>query len=104
MCVPVVAARRFFPDYRATLPAEDMALLGDPDHRRVSVLLIATSTSDGHWTANLRAPLVIETQSMTGIQSIAKESLSVSVPLVMGGTIATDRTRNAPAAPIRRAA
>ena len=78
----------FFPDYAPEVPDADLALLGEglaPRPEHVAVLAVVTIGQDGAATANLRAPLVLDTHARRGRQFVLPaERRGVSEPFTLG--------------------
>lgn len=62
------------PEFRAALDQPNLARLSADDDQTLLWLAIVASHEDGRATANLRAPVVINPDTMQGIQVIAVES------------------------------
>jgi flagellar assembly factor FliW len=78
---------RFFPGYEAELSDADQAHLGSPAAAEALVLAIVTLPPDpaSSATANLRAPVVLNTARRVGRQiMLAQDRLRVAEPLTLG--------------------
>jgi flagellar assembly factor FliW len=78
----------FFADYAPEVPDAELAQLGGgraPGAAHVAVLAIVTLGADGAATANLRAPLVLDTQAQRGRQVVLPtEARGVAEPFALG--------------------
>lgn len=80
--IPVVDPFLADPNYRPPLGKRIGATLGLEDGHDVLLLVIATLQKDGPALANLRAPLVINATTCTGVQVILdKSSLPLRAPV-----------------------
>lgn len=79
----VVPPGPFFPDYAPVVGDETVAALGIDSVDEVLVLLVLTAgDSLDSTTANLLAPLVVNTRTRRGQQVILDGDLSIAAPLV----------------------
>jgi flagellar assembly factor FliW len=80
----VVPPVRFFPDYAPVVDDETVADLGIDSAEEVLVLCVLTAgTSLGDTTANLAAPVLVNTRTCRAAQVVLDDpALSVATPLV----------------------
>ena len=65
--------RRVLPTYRSTLSRTDLDRLGARDDRGLLWLAIVLIEADGTIAANLRAPVVINPETMVGLQVMPQD-------------------------------
>ncbi|MBG0833367.1 flagellar assembly protein FliW [Planomonospora sp. ID67723] len=80
----VISPNPFFPDYEPEIDDETLGMLGVTDVSNLLVLLVVTAPgSITEATANLLAPIVVDTGSRRAIQTVLTGSdLPVRAPLV----------------------
>ena len=71
----VIDPRRVLPEYRCELSQTDRHRLGVTDAASLLWLVLVTIELDGTITVNLRAPIVINPQTMVGYQLMPSNSL-----------------------------
>jgi len=65
----------FRKDYEANVSDEDLSEIGIVSHDNILVFVIVTIPQDGSpMTANLQGPLIINKESMTGIQAVISDA------------------------------
>ncbi len=77
----------FFPDYEIELDSSDQTLLGIRSENEALVCVILVVPEDPKKiTANLRGPLIVNTETRTGLQLVlSDDDYSVKTPLVVDG-------------------
>jgi flagellar assembly factor FliW len=70
----VVDPHRVMPDYRAALGRAEIECLGPDTGSKLLWLAIVLVESDGAVAVNLRAPIAINPETMTGVQVMRPES------------------------------
>ena len=76
----VVSPRRFVPHYQLQVSAEQLETLEIGTEDELFVLTIL-GQEDGHWTVNLKAPIVINLASRRGRQMIAQDDQPLQLRL-----------------------
>ncbi len=78
----VVPPTRFFPDYAPEISDETVAALGIESAEEVLTLLVVNPGDGGGATANLLAPVVVNTRTRHAGQVVLDEELPVRAPLM----------------------
>ena len=80
LCFPALPVLSIRPDYRLSVAAEDLAILGLPEDRQpkigteVMCLAIVSLAEDRPPTVNLLAPVLIQLRDRTAVQAIQADS------------------------------
>jgi len=85
VALPVVSPRRFVPGYAVHLVRSQLAPLEFSQFDQIFVLTVV-SQSDGDFTLNLKAPLVINLDRRLGRQIITTDDQPVALPLTVNVT------------------
>jgi len=81
IALAVVSPRRFVPDYQVRVSRRQLEPIETGTSGDAQVLAILAAQSNGTMTLNLKAPLVINLDQLTGIQVIVSEDWAVQHPL-----------------------
>ena len=76
VAVPTVSPRKLVPHYRVCVNKRQLLPL-DLSQTREMFVLAVVNTNEGQWTANLKAPLVIDLQNQLGRQVITTDGQPV---------------------------
>ena len=78
----VVDPRLVTPDYKPRLSSAHLARIGfEPEHATLTLVVVAVH-EDGRATANLRAPMIVDIETMRGVQAILEdEDMPLRYPL-----------------------
>lgn len=85
VALPVTTPLTFFPDYHVDIVRSDLSLLRTDSGDGLALLVVVSVPADEPWraTANLRAPIVVNTALRLARQIIVDdESLSLQAPLL----------------------
>ncbi len=75
LCLIIADPFVFFPDYQIDVPEQELQRIKAEDGENISLLTVLAIPVDfKHTTANLFAPLIIDTKSRQGIQFIPDKS------------------------------
>jgi len=76
LCLIIADPFAFFPDYQVEVPDEELQRIKeDEEGNNISLLSVLTVPEDYQYTtANLFAPLIIDTESRQGVQFIPEKS------------------------------
>ena len=100
VALPVVTPHTFFPEYRIQLERADLAFLKCETPDALAMLVVVAIPSDRPWdaSANLRAPIVVNTELRVARQIILDdEDLSLQTP-ILPPELREKMMRTAPAA------
>jgi len=76
LCLVIADPFVFFPDYQIDVPDQELQRIQAADGKNISLLSVLTIPDDfKNTTANLFAPLIIDTRSRKGIQFIPEKSV-----------------------------
>lgn len=76
----VTDPRTYYPDYTVPASALPRGFPGTPETRVIAVVLAPTSPKQEAWTANLRAPILIDRDTRTGGQWTLRDPLNFREP------------------------
>lgn len=80
VAVPVVAPRRFRPEYRVQIAERDMARLQLRRSDTLYVLAIVSRNSD-QLTANLRSPILLNASRQLAVQVVTTNEQQLQIPI-----------------------
>ena len=74
LCFPSAPVKAIDPNYELAMTPEDAHLLGCQEFSALVCLAIVTAPEDGPLTANLLAPVVIDSRTRRGVQAVRMDS------------------------------
>jgi flagellar assembly factor FliW len=80
VALAVVSPRRFVPDYQVRIPRSELSPLAIGDMRQAQVVVVV-GTNGTNLTLNLKAPIVINLETRTGRQVVARGELALDYEL-----------------------
>lgn len=80
VALAVVSPRRFVPDYQVRIPRSELTPLAIGDMRQAQVVVVV-GTNGTNLTLNLKAPIVINLETRTGRQVVARGELALDYEL-----------------------